>query len=72
MNARFISNQNGTGVLILLGFDIPHQKFGVRLCTCISEITLGALIGVDALNRANVVICIFYPVVDLFHCFMTL
>ena len=36
--------------------DVPNWKFRVRLCTYISERTLGALIGASALNRANTVI----------------
>ena len=35
--------------------DVPYRTFKVRLCTCISEMTLGALIGAGALKRANTV-----------------
>ena len=37
---------------------MPKRKYRVRLHTCISEKTWGALIGVGALIRANMV-CVY-------------
>ena len=37
------------------GSDILHRTFRARLCTCISQIILGAPFGAGALNRANTV-----------------
>ena len=36
--------------------DVTYRNFRVRLRTCISEMTLGALIGTGALNRAKTVL----------------
>ena len=46
--------------------DVEHRKFRVRLCTCISELTLDVLIGADALNRANTVFILVVPSVHGF------
>ena len=41
--------------------DVPHRQYRVRWHTCLSEITLGVLIGAGALNRANPIFGITLP-----------
>ena len=42
--------------LLVTTSDVPKWEIRVRLCICISELTLGALIGAGALITANTIV----------------